>query len=126
MQRTKDGEKKRQSASAKKMRMAVPRDGGGSCRAGGERGRWCRKEVKNTHKDVGKKEGPLEPVPTKAGRGTPTLLAEKASLDAVVVLVALSRHTSLTAAKSLTSSARFRTEVKTFAAILEAIVKDSV
>lgn len=85
-----------------------------------------RGKKKNTHKEVGHKEGPLEPVPTKAGRSTPTLLAEKASVDAVVVLVALSRHTSLTAAKSLTSSARFRTEVKTFAAIFEAIVKDGV
>jgi hypothetical protein len=56
----------------------------------------------------------------------PTLLTEKVSLDAVVVLVTLAWHSSLTAAKSLTPSTTFRTEVQTFAAILEAIVKDGV
>ena len=82
--------------------------------------------MKNTHKEIGKKECPLEFVPTKAGLGTPTLFTKKVSLDAVVVLVSLPWHSSLTAAESLTPSATFRTEVRTFAAILEAIVKDGV
>jgi hypothetical protein len=93
---------------------------------GGTKGGCGRKEVKNTHKYIGKKECPLELVPTKAGLSAPTLLTEKVSLDAVVVLVTLAWHSSLTAAKSLTPSTTFRTEVQTFAAILEAIVKDGV
>jgi hypothetical protein len=77
---------------------------------GGTKGGCGRKEVKNTHKYIGKKECPLELVPTKAGLSAPTL----------------AWHSSLTAAKSLTPSTTFRTEVQTFAAILEAIVKDGV
>ena len=82
--------------------------------------------MKNTHKEIGKKECPLELVPTKAGTGAPTLLAEKAPLDTVVVVVSFSWHTSFTAAKGLTPSAAFWTEVKTFAAVLETIIKDGV
>lgn len=84
------------------------------------------KGVNNTHKDIGNKECPLELVPTKARSSAPTLFTEEASLDAVVVLVTLPWHSGLTAAKSLTPSATFRTEVRRFAAILEAIVKDGV
>jgi hypothetical protein len=80
----------------------------------------------DTHKEIGKKECPLEPVPTKAGLGAPTLLTEKASLDAVVVLVTLPWHSSFATAKSFTPSATFWTGVQTLAAILEAIVKDGV
>jgi hypothetical protein len=47
-------------------------------------------------------------------------------LDAVVVFVSFSWHTSFTTAKGLTPSATFRTEVKVFAAILDTIVKDGV
>jgi len=90
--------------------------------------RWGtkRKGQKYTHKEIGKKKCPLELVPTKAGTGAPTLLAEKVPLDTVVVFVSFSWHTSLTTAKGLTPSATFRTKVKTFAAILETIVKDGV
>jgi hypothetical protein len=93
----------------------------------GNKGGACvREEVKNAHKEIGKKERPFELVPTKAGLSVPTLLTEEVSLDTVVVLVSLAWHSSLTAAKSLTSSATFRTEVQTFAAILETIVKNGV
>jgi hypothetical protein len=84
------------------------------------------KGKKNAHKDIGNKECPFELVPTKAGTGAPTLLTEKTPLDAVVVFVSFSWHTSFTTAKGLTPSATFRTEVEIFAAILETIVKDGV
>lgn len=108
--------KKRQSASALKIR----------CLSNATRWGTRRKVQKYTHKEIGKKKCPLELVPTKAGTGAPTLLAEKAPLDAIVVFVPFSWHTSLTTAKGFTPSATFRTEVKTFAAILETIVKDGV
>jgi len=64
---------------------------------------------KNAHEEIGEKEGPLESVPSEAGLSAPTLFGEKASLDAIIVLVSVSWHTGLTAAKSLTPSATFRT-----------------
>lgn len=117
----------RKSASAEKRDKCPTGCGGYRGQVGdGTKGGCGRKGVKNTHKDIGKKKRPLELVPTKAGLSAPTLLTEKASLDAIVVFVTLPRHSSLTAAKSLTPSATFRTEVQTFAAIFEAIVKDGV
>jgi hypothetical protein len=85
-----------------------------------------KRDEKKTHKEIGNKECPLELVPTKTRTGAPALLAEKAPLDAVVVLVSFSWHTSLTTAKGLTPSSKFRAKVKTFAAILETIIKDGV
>ena len=64
---------------------------------------------KNTHEKIREKECPLESVPSEARLGAPTLLGEKASLNAIVVLVSISRHTSLSAAKSLPPSATFGT-----------------
>jgi hypothetical protein len=84
------------------------------------------KERKNAHEEIGEKECPLESVPSKAGLSAPTLLGEKAPLHAVVVVVSISWHTGLTAAKSLAPSATFGTYGKGFATILEAVVKDRI
>jgi len=72
-------------------------------------GPWTVGSKKSTHEEIGEKECPLESVPPEAGLSTPTLLGEKAPLDTIVVLVSISWHTGLTAAKSLAPSASFGT-----------------
>jgi hypothetical protein len=67
------------------------------------------KEKKNAYEEIGEKECPLESVPSEAGLCAPTLLGEKASLDAIVVLVSIPWHTSLAAAKCFAPSATFGT-----------------
>jgi hypothetical protein len=72
-------------------------------------GRGFEKERKNAHEKIGEKECPLESVPSEAGLRAPTLLGEKAALDAIVVLVTVSWHTSLATAKCFAPSTTFGT-----------------
>jgi hypothetical protein len=67
------------------------------------------RQRKNTHEKIREKECPLESVPSEARLGAPTLLGEEASLNAIVVFVSISWHTSLTASKSLPPSTTFGT-----------------
>jgi hypothetical protein len=88
--------------------------------------RYDRKHLAGTHEEVGKEECPLESVPAEARARATALLAKKATLETIVVLVSISWHTGLTAAKRFTSSTAFLSRLQALAAVLEAVVEDRV
>lgn len=87
--------------------------GGQMGRDGVMEGGRCEKREKEregrggTYEEVGYEQGPLEAIPPELWTSSATFFTEPAAGDAVIIVVAFTRHPSLVASKSLSSTALF-------------------